>query len=491
MGRPPRAPSSVDVAKRVFHGSGLAWLTPFVGKQDSADFEYLRSSIVRDLAWVDALLDEDPDNKGLARVALDLAALLGEARKSTVPSVLFPIRFAWHVPSGWTDYGGIRLALLAALPVDALSGALVELRSAEALVLAGSRAKWSVQLAALEAVVADPVKAADKSVRHKLQALWREIDFGRNYWRVRVAKNTTITSVTWALIVVATILTAMTIAKVDAQDRANAEAAVPLATTPVISAAGSANPATPAGSATSENGSAGAPASTAGSGSAGSGSAGSAAPSGSGSAGSSTPSIGSGGSGSAKSHIPEEPVNIWFVVLLGLLGGSISALRSTNLISIAERRPIEVEAVRLRLRPVVGAAMALVLYVIGHSALVFELMTAAGDRATTAHAAPIQIHVPSIAWGFYALAFLAGFSERWFLQILELTEARFEAAPAPAPKPIPHDPPPPSPPGAAKPDPAKPDPAKPGPAKPGPTAPDPAKPHDPGAAPIVPTSPPA
>src|SRR5262249_44258171 len=94
----------------------------------------------------------------------------------------------------------------------------------------------------------------------------------------------------------------------------------------------------------------------------------------------------------------------------------------TNLTSLGERQSVEVEVIKLRLRPVVGAAMAIVVYVLGESHIAFELL----DNATTASSAPIHIQVASIAWGYYALAFLAGFAERWFLQLVDITQSRFD-----------------------------------------------------------------
>jgi hypothetical protein len=331
-----REPTRADAIRRAFHWSGIAWWTPLVGKQDSADLEYLRASIVRDLEWVSGMVRPAE----LEVVRKDLAALVGQGTPGE--SRFQPVVYPWHVPSGWTDYGGIRLALLAVLPVEARLGALVELRNMEGLVLAESRAKWRQAAIDLQAELTAATSAGDASIPHKLQALWREIDFGRNYWRVRVAKNTTITSLTWSLVLAATITLLVMF----------------------------------------------------------------------------------------RAREPDGQINVWLVALLGFLGGSMSALRSTSILS-GERRSIEIEAARVRLRPVVGSAMAVVAYVIGQSALVFELVTS--EPSTASHHAPIQIYVQNIAWGYYAIAFLAGFTERWFLKILELAEGRF-------------DPPPPSPP---------------------------------------------
>src|SRR5690349_6014512 len=186
----PRESSILDVVRHVFHSTGIAWLTPLVGKLDSSDLEYLRASILRDLEWAKQLVG---DTDALKPIVADLSALAGQASDSK----LLPIRYPWHVPSGWTDYGGVRLALLASLPARAYAGALAELVAMEPLVLANSRPKWRTIAADIETRLA--AAPADPTIPHALQAMWREIDFGRNYWRVRVAKNTTITTITWSL----------------------------------------------------------------------------------------------------------------------------------------------------------------------------------------------------------------------------------------------------------------------------------------------------
>jgi hypothetical protein len=357
MGAQPRASSWTDGLRRFLYGSGIPWLTPFIGTVDRADLEYLRECVLRDLAWVETLLTDDTSRTpALVQVMTDLAALVREPPGAAAANPRFrPIRYPWHVASGWTDYGAIRVALLASLPRHARPAAIGELKCMEPVVLEGSRATWHARVAELEALIAkDPDAVAIPS---SLQALWREVDFGRSYRWIRIAKNTTILSLTWSLVLSATIVAAIALARFDVKSE----------------------------------------------------------------------------------------VDPWFVALLGLLGGSISALRSTNLIELGERQPIDGEAVKLRLRPVVGAAMAIVVYVLGRSALAFELVT----QVVPDHTAPVQIRVPDIAWGYYALAFLAGFAERWFLQVVDLAQARFNPAPATPPRPVPPPPPPPPPPGTS------------------------------------------
>ncbi len=331
-----RKKSGFDRVRKFFHGSGIAWWTPLVGKADAADLEYLRAAILRDLAWVQGFTDR---TDALDRVERDLSALVDwgddEADDADAESRLLPVRYPWHIASGWTDYGATRLALLAALPAEARPSALAEMRSMEPLVLAGSRAKWNAQATELENKLA--VAPTDPTIPHRLQALWREIDFGRNQFRVRVAKNTTITGLTWSVLLVALLGVCMIL-----QHKADKDA----------------------------------------------------------------------------------PTCVWLVALLGLLGGAMSALRSTDMIG-GERRSIELEAARVRLRPLVGAAMGVVVYVIGRSNLVFELVVGAAPKSN----APIQIKVPDIAIAYYAFAFVAGFAERWFLKIIDLVEGRTEAPP--------------------------------------------------------------
>ncbi|HMG21597.1 MAG TPA: hypothetical protein VK607_09785, partial [Kofleriaceae bacterium] len=320
MGKQARAWSWLDVVRKLLYWTGIGWLTPLVGTQDRADLEYLRESIIRDREWLDSLL-RDPANQasGLAQVRADLAALLGEAPGPGTSSGFLQIRYPWHVPSGWTDYGGIRVALLAALPAQARPAALAELRCMEPLVLAGLRPAWSARLTKVQDLIAASPDSPE--IPHDLQGLWREIDFGRGHWRIRVAKNTTITSITWFLVLAATITATVMLDRLDH------------------------------------------------------------------------------GTGCG-----DQQVDPWFIALLGLLGGSISALRTIGLIGLEERGSVEVEVVRLRLRPVVGAAMAIVIYVLGRSAIAFELVcttakvvataaatTTATTTTTTTGSAPIQI----------------------------------------------------------------------------------------------------
>jgi hypothetical protein len=338
MGERGRGEELLDRVHLFLHRTGVAWLTPFIGRNDGSDLESLRSSILRDLEWADVLWMEAPSQEqeklqSLNQVRADLAALLGrtadvgttKANKSILP-VLYP----WHLARGWSDYGAIRLALLASLPPRARRAALAELRNMKSVVLSGSQLAWEQLAQNVEELLKDAKRRGDESIPHKLQALWREVDFGRNARWVRTAKQSTISGLTWFLVLAATLAVASALSRRE----------------------------------------------------------------------------------------PADP-NPWLIVLLGLLGGSVSALRSVkDLARLPERSPVENEAVKLRLRPVVGAMAALMLYVIGRSGLVFQLVTVVSPDIP----ARIQIRVENVAWAYYALAFVAGFSERLFLGMLSAVE---------------------------------------------------------------------
>jgi hypothetical protein len=114
---------------------------------------------------------------------------------------------------------------------------------------------------------------------------------------------------------------------------------------------------------------------------------------------------------------PQEAApSVWLVVLFGLLGGTVSALRTVDFSRLNDRSPIENEAVRLRLRPVLGAAAALVSFVLAG----LGLLAIRGTQGTL----PIQIQVTDagqLFWAYCVLGFMAGFSERWFLRLLDST----------------------------------------------------------------------
>jgi len=112
---------------------------------------------------------------------------------------------------------------------------------------------------------------------------------------------------------------------------------------------------------------------------------------------------------------PDAPV-AWVVVLFGLLGGTVSALRTVDFSRLHERSSLENEAVRLRLRPVLGAAAALVTYVLaGWGCSLFGAprgLFRFKFKWTLPH---------DHFWAYCAIGFMAGFSERWFLRLLDST----------------------------------------------------------------------
>jgi hypothetical protein len=332
--------------------TGILWLTPFVGMVDRGDLELLMSAAKRDLAWLDVLIKsvttgDDATLEKLRQVQASLQIIVGERDPSPdlkLVALVQPVRYPWHVARGWTDYGAVRLALLAALPPTAQHAALAELRNMKPVVVTGNRDAWDKRAADLEAQlpkIDDARRDGDAKAKawadsmaawvpQELQALWREVDFGRNYWRSRVAKQTTTARITWALVVAATAALAAYLTHLN------------------------------------DNGT----------------------------------------------------VKPWVVTLCGLLGGSVSALSSLNFTGLPERGSLEVEAVKLRLRPVIGAMAAIVFYVIGRATLVFQVVEAAPDVAQRSASLLIVVGKGNIHWAYYAIGFLAGFSERLFLSVI-------------------------------------------------------------------------
>jgi len=111
---------------------------------------------------------------------------------------------------------------------------------------------------------------------------------------------------------------------------------------------------------------------------------------------------------------PEGVPDAGIVVVFGLLGGTVSALRTVDFVRLKDRSPVEIEAVRLRLRPVLGGSVALVTYALAGLGLVSVVGTAADF--------PVQIVVANtdrLFWTYCVIGFMAGFSERWFLAFLD------------------------------------------------------------------------
>ncbi len=359
---PPWLEATVRCVRWLAYHTGVLWLTPFVGMIDRSDLEYLLSCVMRDLAWLDVVVkglgaDETITRERLSQVRGSLEEIAGLSPSGSNPR-LQPIRHPWDVPRGWTDYGAMRLALLASLPRAAWHPAVAELRNMRLLVLQDNRTTWDQRADNLEKQISDlddlsmkdptslRIALLTAQIPHELQALWREIDFGRNSARARVAKQTTTAQITWCLVLAATVTVTVCLSYWAQDD----------------------------------------------------------------------------------GYFLVVP---WFVTLCGLLGGSVSALRSLGFNELPDRASLEVEAVRLRLRPVVGAMSAIVFYVIGRSALVFEVVEQVTEGVRVA---PVQIHVGAghIPWAYYTLGFVAGFSERLFLGVLQTVSDRISRSSDPA-----------------------------------------------------------
>jgi hypothetical protein len=240
-----------------------------------------------------------------------------------------------RVERGWTDYGAYRLELLGLVPPDARRAVLEELRMMKAVVLEESHERWEALAVQVDGLLRDQPQHG--AIPHKIQELWREIDWSRGLRRSRVAKFTRTTQYTWVLLVMATAAT-------------------------LFFARG----------------------------------------------------------------FPNNDVSPVLVVVLGFLGGAASALRSVDGLQRADRSSAEVESVKLRLRPYVGAMAAIVLYIVARSGILFEIVqTGAGDASKPAAHVQVQLAADQIKFAYYTLAFVAGLSERLFLSLLDQAGTRF------------------------------------------------------------------
>jgi hypothetical protein len=127
-----------------------------------------------------------------------------------------------------------------------------------------------------------------------------------------------------------------------------------------------------------------------------------------------------------------EHPNIWLIVVLGLLGGAVSALRQNETLVGENRAGLRVADAQLRLRPLIGAMASIIVYVIAESGLILEVIS--GPQETGTALMQVRVGAGHVAMAYYVLSFLSGFSERFFLGMLDRVGERFEAgqgAPAP------------------------------------------------------------
>jgi hypothetical protein len=122
-------------------------------------------------------------------------------------------------------------------------------------------------------------------------------------------------------------------------------------------------------------------------------------------------------------------VSVKLLLFFGFLGGAVSALRASSDFGGLDTRKLSLETVKIRLRPALGAMAALVLYVIGRSGLVFSLGQPPVESAAQSHGALIALQVipAAVPAVYYVLAFLGGFSERFFMRMLDRAQERFPA----------------------------------------------------------------
>lgn len=325
-----------DLVGWLLYRTGVGWLTPFVGVVDFSDFDQLRGAIASDLGWLASLIADTPPSSArdkLVSVHGSLEKLLNKgastfgASKEALGIPTVPLDWPWQTGTAWSAYGALRGALYLSLPEAAWLAASQELSNMRSLVLPRGRDSWKERLQSLQVQLGSTTPATPIVVPQELQSLWREVDFGRDKSRRRVAKQTTIVQITWTVLVLATGGLTWTLSR-----------------------------------------------------------------------------------GPGQEHAPVA----WIVVLFGLLGATVSALRSANFSRLDERAPVETEAVKLRLRPVVGASAALFTYVVAGLGLV---VVAGASKASF----PLQITVDTerqAYWLYCLLGFLSGFSERWFLQLV-------------------------------------------------------------------------
>ncbi len=112
----------------------------------------------------------------------------------------------------------------------------------------------------------------------------------------------------------------------------------------------------------------------------------------------------------------QHPIVVLLVVLFGALGGFLSALQRQEPLG-GRSVDFYLERSTLILRPVIGAAAGLLVYIVVRSGLVNIL----GTQPTT------------LPWAYFFVAFCAGFSERFFLKQIALVLDR-EGEPSPVRK---------------------------------------------------------
>lgn len=315
----PWKETAAQLAFRIWKAA--TFVVPILDPADENDYEYFRSTVERDLAWVRSL----PSDLELDEVARTFRGLL-EERLVFVTSARLAQR--------WSKWAGARHRLLGILPEQAWKPALAELSVQSRKVLASTLQRWRATYAEAENAVAAKEGA---TVRGLLQKLHSEIDFSRQRNALRVAKYTRLANVCWTLI--ASFTAGITTILHRWRPGTDLRPVAPL------------------------------------------------------------------------------------VLLFGLLGGAVSALQQVDQYGEQGQGSLRIREVQLRLRPLIGGMASIVVYSIAQSGLVFEILPGQGTQGM----ALLQLHVQpdNVPMAYYVLAFLAGFSERFFLRILDNISDRF------------------------------------------------------------------
>jgi hypothetical protein len=87
----------------LLYRTGLAWLTPFVGVVDFSDLEQLRGQILRELAWLDGLIEDGAEGapvrlEKMRQVRASFETLVGAPKREPRERLaigVHPVRWPW------------------------------------------------------------------------------------------------------------------------------------------------------------------------------------------------------------------------------------------------------------------------------------------------------------------------------------------------------------------------------------------------------------